>query len=89
MYRLLGPDGFYFSEEPGTLGGRVYGTMDCPAALAALRKTPDSYKKRRVFFADERTALAAGFRPCGRCLREKMKEYTADPQAYRAKFGLD
>jgi methylphosphotriester-DNA--protein-cysteine methyltransferase len=42
----------------------------------------------RVFFADEKTALAAGFRPCGNCLREKYKEYMADSQKYQKKFGL-
>lgn len=46
------------------------------------------YEKTRVFFADEKTALASGYRPCGNCLREKYKEYKADPQKYREKFGL-
>lgn len=25
--------------------------------------------QNRVFFADEATAIATGYRPCGRCLR--------------------
>jgi methylphosphotriester-DNA--protein-cysteine methyltransferase len=41
-----------------------------------------------VFFADEKTALAAGYRPCGNCLREKYREYMDDPEKYKAKFGL-
>ena len=92
-YKLLGPDGKqYLSETPGTLGGngklKIYGRLDCPSALSTIRRFPGSYEKSRVFFADEKTALAAGFRPCGNCLREKYREYMADPEAYRKKFGL-
>ena len=54
---------------------KIYGRLDCPSALSAIRRFPGSYEKFRVFFADEKTALAAGFRPCGNCLREKYKEY--------------
>ena len=93
QYKLLGPDGKqYLSETPGTLGGngklKIYGRLDCPSALSTIRRFPGSYEKSRVFFADEKTALAAGFRPCGNCLREKHREYMADPEAYRKKFGL-
>ena len=93
QYKLLGPDGKqYLSETPGTLGGngklKIYGRLDCPSALSTIRRSPGSYEKSRVFFADEKTALAAGFRPCGNCLREKYREYMADPEAYRKKFGL-
>lgn len=93
QYKLLGPDGKqYLSETPGTLGGngklKIYGRLDCPSALSTIRRFPGSYEKSRVFFTDEKTALAAGFRPCGNCLREKYREYMADPEAYRKKFGL-
>ena len=93
QYKLLGPAGKqYLSETPGTLGGngklKIYGRLDCPSALSTIRRFPGSYEKSRVFFADEKTALAAGFRPCGNCLREKYREYMADPEAYRKKFGL-
>jgi hypothetical protein len=78
LYRLLGPDGREaLSPEPGTLGGhrgsRIYGRLDCPAALRAIARG-GPYPRHRVFFADEATAVAAGFRPCARCL----------PLAYRA-----
>lgn len=68
---LLGADGKpYESRNPGTLGGhrarRIYGRLDCPGALRAI--TNGGYVKNRVFFADEATAVAAGFRPCGTCL---------------------
>lgn len=79
-YTLLRPDGPYESDTPGTLGGngkgRLYGRLDCPAALRALTQG-DAYARHRVFFADEATAVACGYRPCGRCL----------PQEYRAWKG--
>ena len=31
------------------------------------------YVKNRVFFADEETAIAAGYRPCGICMKEEYK----------------
>ena len=93
MYKLLGADRKeYLSETPGKLGGhsqrKVYGRLDCGAALSSIRRYPGVYEKSRVFFADERAALAAGYRPCGNCLRAKYREYMTDPERYRAKFGL-
>ncbi len=93
MYKLLGADGKeYLSETPGTFGEngklKIYRRLDCPSALSTIRKFPGSYEKSRVFFADEKTALAAGYRPCRNCLREKYKEYMADSQKYKEKFDL-
>ncbi|MFB9775947.1 Ada metal-binding domain-containing protein [Brevibacterium otitidis] len=73
-YTLLGADRTpYESATPGALGGhragRLYGRMDCPSALRSIAK--GGYVTNRVFFADEATAIAAGFRPCGTCLPEK------------------
>jgi hypothetical protein len=70
-WTLLGPDRKpYASELRGTLGGhsrsRVYGRLDCPAALRAIPR--GGYVIHRVFFLDEAAALAAGYRPCGMCL---------------------
>lgn len=81
-YWLLGPDGErYASETRGTLGGnakhKIYGRLDCGSALAALRDHGDSYRKSRVFFADAETAIAAGYRPCGNCLRERFAAWQA------------
>jgi len=74
-YRLLGPQGFYFSDVPGQLGGnskaKIYGRLDCPSALGALAK--GGYKSCRVFFADEAAAVSCGYRPCGRCLPDKYR----------------
>lgn len=94
-YKLFGAEGIvYESEMPGEYGGNretgVYGRMDCSAALNALKRPDrDHYIQNRVFFKDEATDLAAGFRPCGRCLREKYKQYMADPQTYKAQFGIE
>ncbi|MCD8048659.1 MAG: metal-binding protein [Clostridia bacterium] len=92
-YKLLGADGkIYLSETPGKFGGnselKVYGTLKCGSALASIRKYPGVYIQHRVFFADEKTALAAGYRPCGNCLRGKYREYMADAEKYKEKFGL-
>lgn len=92
-YTLLGANGVkYESEVKGEFGGnsklKIYGQLDCGTALAAIRRFGISSTSKRVFFADEKTALAAGYRPCGNCLRKKYREYMQNPDAYRAKFGL-
>jgi methylated-DNA-[protein]-cysteine S-methyltransferase len=71
QYTLIGPDAQpYASAAPGTLGGhrrgRVYGRLDCAGARRAIAR--GGYVPDRVFFADEPTAIAAGFRPCATCL---------------------
>lgn len=84
-YKLLGPDRMpYDSTQPGILGGhrrsRIYGRLDCPTAQRAIAR--GGYVVHRVFFADETTAIAAGYRPCGSCLPEAYaiwKEASADP----------
>ena len=76
LYRLLGPDGFYDCLEPGTLGGnektKIYGQLDCRAPKSGLAK--GTYQRHRVFFADEDSARATGFRPCGKCMRDSYRE---------------
>jgi hypothetical protein len=69
-WALVGPDGKpYASDRPGTLGGhrrgRIYGWLDCPAALRAIAR---GYVSQRVFFLTEDHARAAGYRPCNVCL---------------------
>ena len=81
-YRLLAPDGrLYESAEPGTLGGnrgmRIYGALTCWSARAAI---PRGYAAQRVFFADEAAAIAAGYRPCGHCMRKRYAEWKQGPQ---------
>jgi len=72
-WRLISSDGRpYDSPTPGALGAhrrsRVYGRLDCPAALRAIAR--GGYVSQRVFFADAATAVAAGYRPCAVCLPE-------------------
>lgn len=80
LYRLVGADGGEaLSLRLGTLGGyrrrRIYGRLDCPSALRALAR--GGYVAQRVFFADEATAVAAGYRPCGTCLRAEHAAWKA------------
>ena len=76
LYKLIGTDGkSYLSEEKGEFGGhrglKIYGRLDCRSALQAIaRPTGGTYIKNRVFFKDEATAIAAGYRPCHTCMRE-------------------
>jgi hypothetical protein len=74
IFTLTGPDGRpYASGVPGTLGGyrrgKLYGRLDCRAALQAIAR--GGYVKHRVFFLDEATAIAAGYRPCGVCMPDE------------------
>lgn len=80
-YKLIGADGkTYISEQPGTLGGnrklKIYGRLDCPSALRYISK--GQYTEYRVFFKDEATARAAGYRPCGVCMKEAYKLWKAE-----------
>lgn len=75
VFNLLDSSGnTYISDTKGTLGGhrelKIYGRLDCPSALRFLRNR--QYFKYRVFFADEDTAISAGYRPCENCM---PKEY--------------
>jgi Metal binding domain of Ada len=79
-YTLLGPDRTpYPSRTPGRYGGyrpgRRYGRLDCPAALRAIAR--GGYVQHRVFFADEATAIGAGYRPCAVCLPERHAAWKA------------
>jgi hypothetical protein len=71
VWLLIGPDGEpRDSASPGASGGhrrsRIYGRLDCPAALRAIRR--GGYVTERVFFATDADAVAAGYRPCAVCL---------------------
>ena len=79
-YTLLGADRqLYQSPTPGRLAGhkagRRYGRLDCAAALRAIGQ--GGYVRNRVFFADERTAIAAGYRPYGVCLPAEYARWKA------------
>ncbi|MDQ2796591.1 MAG: metal-binding protein [Actinomycetota bacterium] len=77
-YTLLDPAGRpYRSNTAGTLGGhrrgRLYGRLDCAAAARAI--AAGGYVTHRVFFADEATAVAAGYRPCAVCQSEPYQQW--------------
>jgi methylated-DNA-[protein]-cysteine S-methyltransferase len=77
-YTLIGADGVpHASRTPGTLGGhrgsRIYGALGCPGAARALAR--GGYVANRVFFADEATAVAAGYRPCATCLPSEYRRW--------------
>jgi hypothetical protein len=81
-YRLLGADGRpYQSPTKGLFGGntrmKIYGRLDCPSALRAIGRGR-TYAQYRVFFADEATAIATGFRPCAVCLRAAYDKWKAN-----------
>ena len=65
------------SKIPGTLGGnkrlRIYGKLDCPAALRHINY--GHYINHRVFFENEETAIKAGYRPCGICMKKEYKKW--------------
>lgn len=75
-YKLLDAAGKqYESESKGKIGGhkklKIYGRLDCKSAARYIAK--GQYVQHRVFFKDEETAIAAGYRPCGGCMPEKYK----------------
>jgi len=79
-YTLLGPDGrpqpsAVKGQWGGHSGSKIYGRLDCPAALRALAR--GGYARHRVFFADEVTAVAAGYRPCATCCRDRYDAWKA------------
>jgi hypothetical protein len=86
-YRLLDANGETFTSlAPGLLGGnrrlKIYGRLDCTSARRALAR---GYAKRRVFFADEATAIAAGYRPCATCMLSEYRAWKAATPARQAR----
>lgn len=82
-YTLIGADGRpCHSDVAGRFGGyrrgRIYGRLDCPSALRHIAR--GHYVRHRVFFADEATAVAAGYRPCAVCLPDRHRAWrTGEP----------
>ncbi|WP_046244668.1 Ada metal-binding domain-containing protein [Hymenobacter terrenus] len=54
----------------GHRGLKIYGTLKCPAGKRM-------HKKNRVFFGSAAAAVAAGYRPCGTCLRAQYRAWKA------------
>jgi Metal binding domain of Ada len=90
LHTLLGPDRRpYPSQTPGRYGGyrprRLYGRLDCPSALRAI--TRGGYVRQGVFFADEATAIAAGYRPCAVCLPAQHAAWKASREGRMSVTG--
>jgi methylphosphotriester-DNA--protein-cysteine methyltransferase len=55
-----------------SLGGykkaKIYGTLHCASGKRMK-------KENRVFFKDEKEALAHGYRPCAHCLPDKYRQW--------------
>jgi hypothetical protein len=70
----------YLSDKPAQFGGhhklKIYGRLDCPSANRYVQQ--GEYVKHRVFFKDEATAIAAGYRPCAKCMPEAYKKWKAE-----------
>ena len=82
-YTLLGADGRpHQSASKGVWGGhrgtRIYGRLECPAALRAI--ACGGYMRYRVFFADQATAIAAGYRPCATCCPDRYQKWKSTRQ---------
>ncbi|MCT7660256.1 Ada metal-binding domain-containing protein [Mycobacterium deserti] len=85
-YRLIdGRHNAYWSIQPGTVGGhraaKIYGRLDCASARRAIAN--GGYVAQRVFFADEATAVVAGYRPCARCLPDRYRAWKVTAGAGR------
>lgn len=77
QYFLINEQGqMYLSDEPGQFGGhyklKIYGRLDCKSAARYIAE--GKYIRFRVFFKDEKTAIAAGYRPCGVCMKEAYRK---------------
>lgn len=47
---------------------KIYGILDCRSGRRMKRTN-------RVFFVSETTAIIAGYRPCGHCMRTAYKKW--------------
>lgn len=84
-YALLHADSApYLSDEEGALGrngrARTYDGLDRSVASSALEHG-ETYAKVRVSFKDEAMVIAAGHRPCGRCMEATYGRWRAATEA--------
>ena len=89
-FKLIDSNGQpYLSDTPGKLGGykkmKIYGKLDCPSAQKWIEK--GHYIQHRVFFENEETAIAAGYRPCAKCMPDEYKQWKN--QEVQKKLTLD
>ncbi len=79
-YTLLAPTGPRTRARPPAPSVATAGAGSTDAWTARPRGAPSrraATAPYRVFFADEETAIAAGYRPCHTCLREAYTAWKA------------
>jgi hypothetical protein len=52
----------------GNIPGKIYGRLSCSSGKKMKAEN-------RIFFRNEEEAIAAGYRPCARCMREKYLKW--------------
>jgi len=58
----------------GNIKLKIYGKLTCsPGKRIKLQN--------RMFFKDEAEVIAAGYRPCGHCMRDKYKKWKGNRMA--------
>jgi hypothetical protein len=90
-YTLIDSTGkTYKSTTPGQFGGhkklKIYGRLDCPSALRYIAK--GQYVQHRIFFVDEKTAIEAGYRPCGVCMKKEYKKWKEDQVKDKVRYFM-
>jgi len=55
----------------GNTPAKIYGTLNCTSGKRMKAEN-------RVFFQNEAEALAAGYRPCGHCMRKEYLKWKID-----------
>jgi len=63
----------------GNVRLEIYGTLGCPSGKRMK-------SQNRVFFVSEDEAIAAGFRPCGHCMRAAYTRWKIAKQNYLLKI---
>ena len=55
----------------GNISQKIYGTLKCKSGKRLKIEN-------RIFFSSKTEAIAAGYRPCGSCMKEEYKKWKAD-----------
>lgn len=58
-------------QYAGNLTLKIYGLLHCKSG----KKMKD---QNRVFFSDAKEAIAAGYRPCGHCMKAEYRIWKGD-----------
>ncbi len=81
LYKILTPEGFVHSTEPGIYAGyklrRYFGLLDCKTGMLM-------HKENRVFFHTLDDAIRCNYRPCQKCKPMHWEEF----EELRERSGL-